>query len=547
MTSRRPEWDAALGVKTIQLTTLPRPASIQLLRRFRPDIPEIEPALDGIRNELGDLPLALHLAGSFLKTYRGSRFGQPDAYLESLQQKDLLNHPSLQGRGSTSLPTGHEGHVGRTFALSLERLDPTDETDVLAVDLLTRAAWFAPGEPIPRPLLLKTVHADSEYMEAALLAEDALLQLLNLGLIEVNDENNLLMHRLVAVWARSVASVDEAQETVEQAVLDGARWANETRNPAALLSWQPHLRTVTDRAVERNTREAARLCDELGSHLWLAGDYSEARRYLEKSVALHTQTLGAEDLDTARSLHNLGRVLHSQGDYLAARSCFGQGLAVREKVLGMEHQEVAMSLNDLGVVLNVQGDPVEARICHERALRIREKVLGAEHPDTAMSLHNLGSVLHDQGDYEGARSYCQRSLAILEKTSGSEHPDTATTLNNLGDILRSQGNYEEANSCLQLALSIMERTLGLEHPNTAANFSNLGGLLQGQGDYEGARFYLERALRICEKVLGPEHPDTARSLSSLGSILQDQEDYEGLVLIVSGLVDPREGSGCGAS
>jgi hypothetical protein len=41
--------------------------------------------------------------------------------------------------------------------LSLEKLKPEDETDALALALLVRAAHFAPGEPIPRELLLKTV------------------------------------------------------------------------------------------------------------------------------------------------------------------------------------------------------------------------------------------------------------------------------------------------------------------------------------------------------------------------------------------------------
>src|SRR3954447_20823309 len=99
ITSRRQEWGPTLGIKTVPLTTLPRPASTELLRRFRPDVPETETVFDSIAQELGDLPLALHLAGSFLQAYRASSFGQPATYLESLRQTNLA-HPSLQGRGS---------------------------------------------------------------------------------------------------------------------------------------------------------------------------------------------------------------------------------------------------------------------------------------------------------------------------------------------------------------------------------------------------------------------------------------------------------------
>jgi hypothetical protein len=131
VTSRRGGWDPGLGVWPLPLGTLPRPKSVELLRGFRPDLGE-DPALDEIAAELGDLPLALHLAGSFLACYRHASAGRPAKYLEQLRHGDLLDHPSLQGRGSEASPTDHERHVARTFALSYERLDAADADDGLA-------------------------------------------------------------------------------------------------------------------------------------------------------------------------------------------------------------------------------------------------------------------------------------------------------------------------------------------------------------------------------------------------------------------------------
>ena len=147
VTSRRQQWDRSLGVQSVPISTLPRPASIELLRKFRPDVPQEDPALLAIAAELGDLPLALHLAGSFLERYAEAPDGQPAAYLEALRQGGLLQHPSLQGKFAGISPTDHEAHVGRTFALSIEKLKPEDETDALALALLARAAYFAPGDP----------------------------------------------------------------------------------------------------------------------------------------------------------------------------------------------------------------------------------------------------------------------------------------------------------------------------------------------------------------------------------------------------------------
>jgi tetratricopeptide (TPR) repeat protein len=528
VTSRRSDWNPVLGVFTIQLTTLARPASLELLRRFRPDLPNEEPVLNEIAAELGDLPLALHLAGSFLRAYRNSAYGNPAAYLESLRKTDLLAHPSLEGRGSGGLlPTGHDAHVGRTFALSFDRLEPASTTDALAATLLARAAWFAPGEPIPRSLLLKTFQVRSGDLTAELDAEDALRRLIDLGLVETNERNDLLMHRLVAAWARGIGGGDEARRAVEDAILAEATQLNEKANPALLLAWEPHFRVVTDQALTREDQMAARLGDELGLHLWYAGNYSEGRLYLEKAVALHEQISGPEHSDTATSLNILGRHLHSQGDYPRARLCYEKSLKIREKIWGPEHPDTAHSLNDLGALLYDQGDFREVHRYYERALTIRDKVLGSEHPTTALSIRNLGGLLHNQGDLTGARLHYERSLMIREKVLGLEHPDTANSLLCLGALLQDQGDLGGAQTFYERSLATHEKVLGPEHPSTATSLNLLGGLLQAKGDFIAARAFYEQALKIRERALGPEHPDTAACLNNLGSLLKDQGDLTG--------------------
>ena len=51
-------------------------------------------------------------------------------YLERLRSPALLDHPSLQGRGITDMPTERAPQVARTFALSYERLDLVPSTPV---------------------------------------------------------------------------------------------------------------------------------------------------------------------------------------------------------------------------------------------------------------------------------------------------------------------------------------------------------------------------------------------------------------------------------
>ena len=97
-------------------------------------------------------------------------------------------------------PTGHEQDVARTFALSIDQLDVADVVDALAIALLNRAAHFAPGEPIPRDLLLSTAPAQTDDAEAALQLEDALQRLTDLGMLELD------VHRSTVDYVRPESS-----------------------------------------------------------------------------------------------------------------------------------------------------------------------------------------------------------------------------------------------------------------------------------------------------------------------------------------------------
>lgn len=518
VTSRRQHWDRSLGVETVQISTLPRPASLELLRKFRPDLPAEDPALAGLAAELGDLPLALHLAGSFLERYAAAPDGQPAAYLEALRQGGLLQHPSLQGKFANLSPTSHEAHVGRTFALSLEKLKPDDETDALALALLARAAWFAPGEPIPRDLLLKTVDLEAS---ARLLAEDALARLTALGLLEPGKGGALVMHRLVAEFARGSEGGEEARGAVEDGLFAEASRLIVAGYPAPLIAWQAHLRFVADEARQREDERSGRLCNALGEHLSTTGDFEGARPYSERALAIAEKVLGTDHPNTATSLNNLGELLRKQGDLAGARSYHERALAIREKVLGAEHPDTTRSLNHLGALLPSHQELAEARPYYEQALAANEKVLGPAHPDTALSLNNLGFLLQMHGELAGAWPYYERALAIREKVLGAEHPVTAGSLNNLGELLRAKGDLAAARPYYERALVIREKVLGSEHPDTAQSLNNLGILLQSQGDLAGSRPYFERALAICEARLGPDHPNTEivrENLAALGEL-----------------------------
>ena len=525
VTSRRAKWALELGVTVLRLDVLSREESIELLRKHRPDLSANE--LDAIAVELGDLPLALHLAGKYLQEYKGSRLGEPAAYLAFLRQMtQSLRHPSLSEEERT-YTTDHVQDIERTFAFSYERLNLSDAIDAAALKVLARAAYFAPSEPIPRELLRATMGApDDDPLEAVVVK--ALQRLDALGLLDEQQGESYRMHRLLTmlVRERSASTDSEAQVDVEQALLERAEQLNDVGYPAPLLALQPHLREVTNAALQSESELAARLCNELGRHLMNVGAYSEAQFYLQQALAIRQHVLEPEHPDVATSFNNLAALYQDQGKYEQAKPLYKQALTIWQHVLGPKHPDTARSLNNLAELYHVEGEYEQAEPLYQRALAIREQVLGPEHPDTAQSLNNLATLYDIQGKYEQSEPLYQRALAIYERMLGPQHPNTAQSLNNLAALYYIQGKYEQAEPLYQRALTIRERVLGSDHSDTAVSLNILGGLYRIQGKYEQARPLLQRALTIRERVLGSDHSDTAASLNNLAAINYAQGKYE---------------------
>ncbi len=337
VTSRRGVWHPDLGVSVVPLDVLPREKSVELLGTYRSDLSAGDRAL--IAQELGDLPLALSVAGSYLHTYQESRLGVPKHYLLALRQVSPLEHSSLQQEGST-YTTGHTEHVARTFALSYEQLNSEDPIDATALQLLAHVACFAPGEPIPRDLLRMTMGPEEDdELEGRFVK--ALKRVHALGLLNTQQEGAQQMHRLLVTFVQrsiaSTATARESQAAVEQTVRDVAWEVNRAGYPSPLLQVQEHLRAVTACASERGDAMAADLNGALGEHLRMIGTYQEAQSYLQRALAIYEQQLGATHPNTAASLNNLAMLYQAQGKYEQAEPLYQRALAIYEQQLGATH------------------------------------------------------------------------------------------------------------------------------------------------------------------------------------------------------------------
>ena len=123
--------------------------------------------------------------------------------------------------------------------------------------LLDRAAFFAPGEPVPRALLVESAGIEAAERFAA---EDGLKRLTDLGLIEQEAEGAVRLHRLLAAFVRGRCEEAEGARTAVEATLaEEAMRLNQAGLPAPVVALQPHLRALAARP-RRHSAIGRRLC-----------------------------------------------------------------------------------------------------------------------------------------------------------------------------------------------------------------------------------------------------------------------------------------------
>jgi tetratricopeptide (TPR) repeat protein len=533
ITARNAHWPAALGVRTLPLEGLARTASRELLLAPRAVEQGVTPAelladpatahaADAICAVLGDLPLALALAGAYLESMPGVSLQR---YLTQVRG-DLLAHRSLNPAPTTDLPTGHTPSLAVTFALSYLRLEPAHAVDALALRLLHRAAHGAPGVPLPRRLLLLAAELDPDDPDAAEQADGALARLVALGLLERLPGGGGRLHRLLAAYGRDRAPDPATDQLMFEAALAFEVHAvNKAGYPLAGLPYLDHLRHAANLAAPRRDPQAATLCNNLASLLLNLGDIAAARAMFERALELNEALSGPAHPDVIYSLNNVALLARTQGDYATAQALLQRALALSESLGDPAHPALVLTLHNLGLLRYSQGDFAAARPLFERVLALHEAEHGPDHPEVALDLNNLANVLNELGEMAEARRRMERSLAIRRRTLGPAHPETAASLSNLAAMARAQGDLGRARPLAEEALALFEQAVGPTHPDTAQSVTNLASLAHDQGDLATARRLHERALAIREQVFGPRHPDTAGSYTSLARVLQAQGEF----------------------
>ncbi|NJL05715.1 MAG: tetratricopeptide repeat protein [Chloroflexaceae bacterium] len=554
ITSRRATWD---GIRVQPLGVLPRAESISLLRQLAAHLSDAD--ADAIAEEVGDLPLALHLSGSYLAADPTTPVA---TYLAELRAAPL-QHESLQGVDVRSSPTNHELHVWRTFTVSYDRLAPAEPTDALALRWLQHASHFAPGIALPVELVTHALALPDDTPTRA--PRRALHRLLDLGLLEGTADAPVL-HRLLAAFVQQTAPDHGAQAAVERMMENVSFVYNAASDPSQLRPYQTHLRHITDVALQRKDEQAASLANNLGYHLNLIGDYETARTLYKSVLDIREGMLP----NIAVSLNNLAEWHSAMGNYADGQPLYERAITICELVndiRGMvlylnnlallhrskgEYDHALMRLQEAreccdrdltrdgetfdlvsatvdasqALVFHDTGNYADAKTLFERALEIQTKALAEGHLDIANTHDRLGMLLLDMSDNDGAFHRIKRALEIRKQKFGDEHYLVAVSHNSLGELYRRTGKQADSRQNFQSALDICKKVMGEDHPFTATVRNNQGMLFADEGNYQGAIEEFNAALDIRKERLGCKHFDTAISFYNLARVQDLIEQHD---------------------
>jgi tetratricopeptide (TPR) repeat protein len=552
ITSRNRSWSRV--ARRLDLAVFTRAESVAFVgARSQRDEPD---AAAELAQELGDLPLALAQAASFVDTLSRT-VGEYLALYRDPEQACRLRDEGLE---SNEYPDS----VARTWLLSLGQL----AGHLGAVELLRLCAFLDPGG-IDLDLL-SAGRAETGEVLAAVLGNQldrtkAAGALIAMSLAAAPAEHHLRVHRLVQAVTRDQLDKQEA-----------AKWAKRALNlvaavlppaPADYRSWPmyaklaPHIKAAAGHAGEYPIlAEKLNVLRDLGIYLSASEQPKTARNVFENVLVISQAAHGPDHPEVAEALGNLGQAQLRLWELEEAHTSIERALAVFQTNYGPRHLEVARALSNLSVVQMRLGELWKARRSIKRVLAIYRKVYDSRHPEIVKTFVNLGMIqmrLGELGKAQGSIKHAldisesadnpdraqiakalsalgavqlrmrklgeaqvglERALQISKEIYDPDHPEVASVLIILGAVQMRLGEPERARKSLEQAREIKAAAYGSDHPELISTLLELGTVQLGLGELREARESIKHALRICKTVYDPDHPEVASALINLAAV-----------------------------
>jgi tetratricopeptide (TPR) repeat protein len=490
---------------------------------------------EALARRLGGLPLALHLAGSYL----GSGITRWSSFASYRQALD--DEPAGARLLSPDPDTAQAGDpratVMRTWELSLDDLAAHGLPHARAV--LRLLSCFAPAFPIPLDLLdpgrMTALLATAPPEDAPrpghsdMRLERALRALARLGLAgTLAGRRAVSVHPVIADTNRAhllaPAPGDPRPELVRATAAGLLIAAVERLDPERPADWPrfreltPHVHALLDETAAH--LPAGRLVELLeatglvvGAYHW-SGTMTAAADLTEVALA-HASRLGEDHPAVLALRHHLAYQTARRRRWTAAEAAFEDVLEARRRVLGEDDPATLETRHELVRTAADQGRWAEAEAGFRDVLAARARVLGDDHPSTLATRHSIAWTVANQRRWTEAEGAFRGVLDSARRVLGEDHPETLTAGQNIAMTLAAQERWEEAEAAYLEVLDARRRVLGEDHPSTLATRHSMATATARRGRWAEAELAFQDVLEARRRVLGHDHPHTLATISSI--------------------------------
>jgi len=262
---------------------------------------------------------------------------------------------------------------------------------------------------------------------------------------------------------------------------------------------------------------SARNLSYLGVSYRELGNYNKAKKLLEDSLRIYTDSHQENGIEAAWVLMHLGNVYREFKDYEKAKKVLLESISIYKNCSGKNKSLITWSLVHLGDVYRTLGDYKLASKFYEEALNINIKKFGYDHVRTAWTAVYLAKSYGDLCLYAKAEKLLDQSLNVFKNHFSENHERVGWVLVYLGNTYYQLGKYKKAQEALTKGLMIHTNYYNKNHIKVAWVETYLGKVERALNNYNAAITHFEKSLEIHKLHFGEEHTKIGSIISELGS------------------------------
>jgi tetratricopeptide (TPR) repeat protein len=194
---------------------------------------------------------------------------------------------------------------------------------------------------------------------------------------------------------------------------------------------------------------------EAGRNALHSGDFDSADRYMKQAME-DTRKFKDDDVRLGTTFFQMGELNVRQQNYSLAKEYYERALAVQQKLLGAESLEAADTLYGIALCYQQMGDHLAAEIFLKRVDEIWRKKLVPRDPKLLSILPSMAAYAAMKNNLASSEAYYKELVGIAQ-ASGNQS-QLGNYMNLLATTLGNEGKFDDAKDYAARAVDLLKKS-----------------------------------------------------------------------------------------